>query len=843
MAEDATLPPSNAARWRRMPVSFMALFMGLLIAAGVAAATVWVTLADRSRDMALEMRQLELLARVLDDQSTRAFEAVSLTLDTLARTPALRADVLDQQKASELLSNAIRLLPYARGVGLLDAHGRVIASSAADEAGLPLDLRRLQIPASAGREEIGQYISGRGLSGLRFGNAPAAPAGVGFIPVLRLVQGDDGMPRHLIVLVNPDAFASYQQLTLGSNGKRAYITSYDAKVLAASEEIDDLAGQSVAQLDIFKRFLPDREHGSYQGRGIQGDGQLVAFRTSRTRPLVSIIEEPVAVAQERWLGSAKGFLAIGGAATLLTAGLTVVIWKTIRSRERVRRLRDDAQKQVAQREEELSTLMRSLQELIFRTDAQGRITFANAKWADISGDAQEAVIGQSLVDLVEPHCREAVQSLFTPDGRPARYTQASVSTRDARYFLFDIAVVPLMADGHIAGYAGSAVNVTDRWRAQQELAAQLALSERLLETNPLPISLTSMEGKLLLVNQAWELYKGRERRHVLGETLQTFLPSDEARMHLETNRRLLNGEQRVFFEMRVQRSDGLRRDTRVIKTLVPNAQGQVAGVLSVLMDVSEFREAERATREARDALEETARAKAEFVANMSHELRTPLQSIIGFSELGVLRGQSTPKLAGMFEDIHAAGQRMLALVNDLLDVAKIESSVGSFHLENFDLRGAVRTVMHELNPLLTAKHLDLQLVLDDFPLVVKADTTRIQQVVRNIMANAIKFSPERGSIYLSLHKHSQELIEMAIADEGPGIPSNELDAIFNPFVQSSKTKDGSGGTGLGLAICKKIVEAHGGSIIAENTERGACFRVTLPARQAADTGAIPLSEA
>jgi signal transduction histidine kinase len=278
----------------------------------------------------------------------------------------------------------------------------------------------------------------------------------------------------------------------------------------------------------------------------------------------------------------------------------------------------------------------------------------------------------------------------------------------------------------------------------------------------------------------------------------------------------------------------------VIKTLVPNAQGQAVGVLAVLMNVSEFREAERATREARDALEETARAKAEFVANMSHELRTPLQSIIGFSELGVLRGQSTPKLAGMFEDIHAAGQRMLALVNDLLDVAKIESSVGTFHLENFDLRGPVRDVLRELEPLLTAKRLDLHVAMDEMPLVVKADPTRLQQLVRNVMANAIKFSPHGAAIHVTAYMLAQGLIEVSVSDEGPGIPEHELETIFDPFVQSSKTKDGSGGTGLGLAICRKIAQAHGGNIRAENGQPGAVFRFTIPARTSGQSSVLPL---
>lgn len=256
-------------------------------------------------------------------------------------------------------------------------------------------------------------------------------------------------------------------------------------------------------------------------------------------------------------------------------------------------------------------------------------------------------------------------------------------------------------------------------------------------------------------------------------------------------------------------ADGSRRDTRIAKAAIADEHGRVTGVLSILMDVSEFREAERATQEARSAAEEASRSKSEFVANMSHELRTPLQSILGFAELGMMRGKATPKLAGMFEDIHSAGQRMLTLVNDLLDVSKLESTVGTFHMERIDLRGIVRPVIQELEPLLARSHLMMDVRLSGLPLIAKADPVRFQQVIRNVVANAIKFSPPGSTITLEGYIDSNGQANLVIRDEGPGIPDAELDRIFEAFVQSSKTKDGSGGTGLGLAICRKIVEAMG----------------------------------
>jgi signal transduction histidine kinase len=196
----------------------------------------------------------------------------------------------------------------------------------------------------------------------------------------------------------------------------------------------------------------------------------------------------------------------------------------------------------------------------------------------------------------------------------------------------------------------------------------------------------------------------------------------------------------------------------------------------------------------------------------------------------------------MFGEINASGKRMLALVNDLLDVAKIESTVGTFHLERTDLRPLVREVLHELSPLMAQRGLESDVRLSPAPLLSKVDPLRFQQVMRNVIANAIKFSPEQARIVVRGEATAGGEIHLSVSDQGPGIPAAEIDRVFDAFVQSSLTKDGSGGTGLGLAICRKILEVHGGRIHAENlTGGGAVFHIHLPARSALDTGLLPLT--
>ncbi|HSV50509.1 MAG TPA: PAS domain S-box protein [Burkholderiaceae bacterium] len=528
---------------------------------------------------------------------------------------------------------------------------------------------------------------------------------------------------------------------------------------------------------------------------------------------------------------------VGAVAIIVIVALAVAVWRSLRAREAARRLNDTAQARVARNERELAVLMKSVQELIFRTDASGAITFVNARWAALSGTDARSAIGRHLHDIVETECREAVRALFRADGQGGvRAAQARVRTANGGDLLFDVAVVPLLSDGTVSGFVGSAVDVTERWVAQRQLQAQLAFSAQLMEVNPLPISMTDTRGRVQVVNQAWEAYEGLHRADVVGKHLRDILPEDEADIHAEADRGIVRRGGTTQFETRIRHGDGSHRDMRVIKALVPDARGSAGGILCVQMDISEFREAERATQEARDAADEAARTKSEFVANMSHELRTPLQSIIGFSELGKLRGKHEPRLAAMFEDIHAAGQRMLALVNDLLDVSKIDSTVGTFHLERIDLRGLVRAVVREIKPLLEAKRLDLRLRLSEAPLLAKADPLRFQQVIRNVIANAIKFSPESAVIHVDGQATAAGELHFCVRDQGPGIPESELEHIFDAFAQSSTTKNGSGGTGLGLAICRKIVEAHDGRIYAEAVAGGgAAFHIFIPTRGMGET--------
>lgn len=373
----------------------------------------------------------------------------------------------------------------------------------------------------------------------------------------------------------------------------------------------------------------------------------------------------------------------------------------------------------------------------------------------------------------------------------------------------------------------------ERELAQRQLREQYELTEQLVDAMAVPVFLTDLDGNLLLANQAWvklmELDsdpsdgadQGERTAHVRG-----LLERGIAEV-------CANGSAR--WPLDLPTTDGAPRETVVTKVALRGAGDLVRGVIGTLVDVTEYKQAARATESARRAAEAANQARAEFVANVTHELRTPLQSILGFAELGEGRAAGQDKLQLMFRRVHQAGSRMLKLVEELLDISRIGSTVGSIKLRSAPVAEPLREVVDELRPLAQQRGLTLKLQVDDAlqDACAMLDPPRLQQVLRNVLANALRFGPAGTAVEVSL----QSLDGTALAtvrDHGPGVPVNEVESIFEPFVQSSRTKDGSGGTGLGLAICRQIMQAHGGFIVADNhSQGGALFSFGLPLTAAA----------
>ena len=215
---------------------------------------------------------------------------------------------------------------------------------------------------------------------------------------------------------------------------------------------------------------------------------------------------------------------------------------------------------------------------------------------------------------------------------------------------------------------------------------------------------------------------------------------------------------------------------------------------------------------------------------MSHELRTPLHGILSFADLGSTKAlTATPeKLHHYFGKINQSGKVLLALLNNLLDLSKLDAGRMVFEFQPINLNVLLNTVADEFGSLISKGSLTLHFIQPDVEAEAIIDPPQIMQVIRNLLSNAVKFSPIGGTIEISAH-YSERSVVVAVRDQGIGIPELEREVIFDKFIQSSKTKTGAGGTGLGLSICRQIITAHQGRIWAENRpDGGAVFSFELP---------------
>jgi signal transduction histidine kinase len=229
--------------------------------------------------------------------------------------------------------------------------------------------------------------------------------------------------------------------------------------------------------------------------------------------------------------------------------------------------------------------------------------------------------------------------------------------------------------------------------------------------------------------------------------------------------------------------------------------------------------------------------KSRFLANMSHELRTPMHAILSFSSLGLKKAED-PKLLRYLENINASGMRLTNLLNDLLDMSKLEAGKINPDFSNGDIVRIIKTSIAELDGLLKEKNQAVTIDPDQ-PISGMFDAKLMAQVFINLLSNAIKFSPENAIIEISC-RHldtNEKTLEITLTDQGIGIPADQLEVIFDPFAQSRHTQSDAGGTGLGLPISRKIIRLHNGKIWAqsppEGRTEGSAFIVQIPLKQPA----------
>jgi signal transduction histidine kinase len=242
-----------------------------------------------------------------------------------------------------------------------------------------------------------------------------------------------------------------------------------------------------------------------------------------------------------------------------------------------------------------------------------------------------------------------------------------------------------------------------------------------------------------------------------------------------------------------------------------------------------FKELEAANHE----LAAASQHKSEFLANMSHELRTPLNAIIGFSEVlsEKMFGELNQKQEEYSKDIHASGQHLLSLINDILDLSKIEAGRMELELTDFHLPTALDNALTLVRERAGRRSITLQMSVDERLGGVRADERKIRQVVLNLLSNAIKFTPEGGQIEVAAVP-KDGFVEVSVTDTGVGIAPEDQEAVFEEFRQVGTADKKAEGTGLGLTLCRKFIELHGGRIwVKSQVGVGSTFTFTIPVRR------------
>lgn len=253
-------------------------------------------------------------------------------------------------------------------------------------------------------------------------------------------------------------------------------------------------------------------------------------------------------------------------------------------------------------------------------------------------------------------------------------------------------------------------------------------------------------------------------------------------------------------------------------------------VYETFVDITEIEKARINSERAKQAAEKANQAKTDFLANVTHELQTPLNIIMGYSQLGMMLDEDVPldEIKKSFHKIMVSSEDLKSFIGSLLDISKANAGKLSFNKQKEFLRCVIKQAVDECSVLCNDKGIVVNQDLSDMIGLYNLDAGRFKQVIRNLLTNAIHFSPDNSEIRIT-GRVIDDFIDIRVMDSGPGIPDEELGKIFGKFEQSSIKVDGAGGTGLGLFICHEIIAAHNGSIYAENRQQGgAKFIIRLP---------------
>lgn len=460
--------------------------------------------------------------------------------------------------------------------------------------------------------------------------------------------------------------------------------------------------------------------------------------------------------------------------------------------------------------------------------ATGTVEFSK-KWKAIIGYSENE-LANSLEEFdqrIHPDDRGRLYAMLQDYfGRkvPDYAVETRLQCKDGSYkwILARGMVVKWDADGKPLRMVGTHTDIHARKLLEEQIKDERDFSNGILNTAKSLIMVIGRDGTVSRINREAEEFTGYAFDDMKGQPFfwERFLLAEQRPAVKEVFSKLVSGKDLLRYENYWVRRDGSKKLFEWSNSLLRDPDGQVEYVVTVGIDITERKLVEEALSKAKESAELLARSKAEFLANMSHEIRTPMNGIIGLSTLA-LNQPTSPEVRDYLEKISSSSQSLLGILNDILDFSKIEA--GRLTIENaqFDLNTVIDNLRSMFEERAHSKHIEFDIhVADGIPLNLVGDALRLQQILSNLLGNAIKFT-SRGHVSLSVGimqmESSQALLRFAVEDTGIGISEEDQSKLFKSFSQV----DGSitrkfGGTGLGLAISRELLELMGGAFNVES---------------------------
>jgi signal transduction histidine kinase/CheY-like chemotaxis protein len=447
---------------------------------------------------------------------------------------------------------------------------------------------------------------------------------------------------------------------------------------------------------------------------------------------------------------------------------------------------------------------------VVETRAPYAIKAVNEAFAEVLSGRVQDLRGVPLTDVVGADEADAVTAVLRrigEDGSPRGYLRVRCLRSDGREAVADAQFVSAEGDapsGHAVVFldeVGAGVGSTAAVRDSRKLVQDI------IDGVPALVFIKDLDDRYILANRrVFELYGA-----CIGQTDPDIATLEEAQQFRQHDAAVLEAGKPLEFEEWALH-DGRLHTYFSLKFPLYDRHGEIYGLCGVSTDITALKRAQTAARAAKNEAERASRAKSEFLSRVSHELRTPLHSILGYGQILQMQDLA-PEVARAVARIAKGGEHLLGLINDLLDVSRIEQGQDVVSIEAVHACDPVRAAADIISPLAAARGLELALDLHggvhEF---VAADPRRLQQVLLNLMANGVHYNRTGGRLDVSIRPVGDMRLRFLVSDTGPGIHRRDHDRVFLPFERLAEAEDHPEGTGLGLAVSKALVEAMGGAI-------------------------------